>query len=73
MIKAVIRKQYTNDTIEAHYQTFEFDGNYQVGANLDATWEQVLEVSDRALDTGLEMTMETNLLDGGQVFIDTWQ
>ncbi len=72
MTKVIIIKRY-NDNSKDFLQIFWISADGSVESNSDATWEQVIGVSNVAMRAGFEYAMEVKPLDSGQEIIDTWE
>ena len=72
MTKVVIRKQHL-DNGKDFFQIFWMTASGSITSNLDASWDQVVGVSNVATRAGFDMKTEAKPLDGGQEIIDTWE
>ncbi len=72
MTKVVIRKQHL-DNGKGFFQIFWMAASGSITSNLDASWDQVVGVSNVAMRATLDMKTETKSFDGGQEIIEIWE
>lgn len=70
MTKLVTRQQQV--TNNENIQIFKFNGDDVVEMNTNASWNELLAVSNEAQDAGMDFTMKMNPVEGGMITITTW-